>query len=290
MNTDTTAERRRKVKVVHFPAPAHRLLVPREHGSWGLWLLPLITGTMVGAIQIHDFAPWPISWLLIAAGSAFLAYQPLEVLVGISPYRVRSGPEKKIVVRWVLLCLASGVIAALALVRLGRSRVLWFAALGAGCFMVRMLLSRVRRFRVARQILGALSLSSTSAAAYYVTTGALGSVPMLLWAAYWLFATGQIEYVQLRVRTAAVQTRVEKIYASLGISLYHLVLLYFATIGATTRMVHPLFAIAFLPAVVRILVWAARKPARVNFHVLGFSELFQSLLFSSFLLAAFIQS
>ena len=289
MNAPTIAHQR-KTKVVPFPAPARRLLVPREHGSWGLWVLPLVTGAVVGAVHVHGFSVWPAVWLLIAAAFTFLAYQPLEELLGFSPYRIRSAFEKKIVAGWIVVCSVAGIVAAFELVKLDCGLVLWFAALGVACFAIRLILNRARRFRVARQILGALSLSSTSAAAYYVFTRAWGGVPTLLWAAYWLFAIGQIEYVQLRVHTAAVRTRAEKVYASLGISLYHLVLLYFATIAATTRMVHPLFAIAFLPAVVRILVWAARKPARVNFHVLGFSELFQSVLFSSFLLAAFLQN
>jgi hypothetical protein len=288
MNAGATTERSRKIKVVQFPAPVRRLLIPREHGSWGLWLLPLITGAIVGAAHVHHSSLWPIFWLLIAAFSAFLAYQPLEALLGSSPYKVRSTIEKKIVAGWVLLCTASGVLAAVALVMLGRGRVLWFGALGAACFGARFLLSRARKFRITRQILGALSLSSTAAAAYFVNTGTLDTTAMLLWTANWLFAVGQIEYVQVRVRMT-VQSRAEKLRASLGISLYHVVLLYFASIGATKHMVHPLFAIAFLPAVLRILVWAGRKPAKTNFHVLGFSELFQSVLFSGLLLAAFLQ-
>lgn len=289
MNVHTTAGRRRKVKVVQFPAPARRLLVPREHGSWGLWLLPFITGAVVGAAQIHHDFVWAIFWLFLATSSAFLAYQPLEALLGLSPYRVRSAPEKHIATGWVLLNFALAGLAAFALVRLDRGRILWFAALGIACFTIRLLLGQARHFRVARQILGALSLSSTAAAAYYVTTGTLDRTALLLWAANWLFATGQIEYVQLRVRTAAAQSRAEKISAGLGISLYHLVLLYFATIAATARMVHPLFALAFLPALLRILVWGARKPAKINFHILGFSELFQGVLFSSLLLVSFLR-
>jgi len=285
----TIVRRRRAAEVIYFPASLRKLLVPREHGSWGLWLLPLITGAIAGKVQTHQSSGWATFWLCTASSSAFLAYQPLEALLGSSLYRVRSQIEKQIAAVWVLLCCAIGGVAAITLVRLGRGLVLCFAVLGIACFGIRLLLGKSRRLRVARQILGALSLSSTAAAAYYVATGKLDRTAILLWAANWLFAAGQIEYVQLRVRTATVRTRLEKVSAGLRIAAYHLVLLYFAIAAATAHVVHPLFAIAFVPAVTRIFVWAATKPAKIDFHVLGLSELFQSVLFSALLLAAFLR-
>ncbi len=285
----TTVRSGRKEKVSFFPAPVRRLLVPREHGSWGLWLLPLITGAVVGSTQAHRPSSWTIFWLCTAACSAFLAYQPLEVLLGSSPYRARSQSVRQVVIGWVLVCSAIGSIAAFALSQRNRGRVLWFAVLGIVCFALRMLLGQTRRFRVTRQILGALSLTSTAAAAYYVTAGKLDRTAILLWAGNWLFASGQIEYVQLRVRTAAAPTRLEKISAGSRLFAYHLVLLYFAIAAATAHLVPALFAIAFLPPVLRIFVWVARKPAKIDFHVLGFSELFLNIVFSSLLLASFLR-
>lgn len=285
----TSVRRRRAEKVIYFPAPVRKFLVPREHGSWGLWLLPLITGAVAGTVQAHRSSGWAIFWFCTAASSAFLAYQPLEALLGFSLYKVRLAVERKTVTGWVLVTSAVGGVATFALIQLGRGLVLWFAVLGIACFGMRLLLGKSRRFRVARQILGALSLSSTAAAAYYVTTGKLDRTAMLLWAANWLFAAGQIEYVQLRVRTATARTRLEKVSAGLRIAAYHLVLLYFAIAAAAAHVVHPLFAIAFIPAAARIFVWTARKPEKTDFHVLGFSELFQSVLFSALLLAAFLR-
>lgn len=253
-----------------------------------MWLLPLITGAVTGAAHAPHFSGWAILWLFVAAASGFLVYQPLEVLFGSSLFRVRSTPEKQVLVGWVLLVSMVGGMAVFDLILLGRGRVLWFAVLGIVCFGLRILLGKARHFRVTRQILGALGLSSTAAAAYYVTAGFLDQRALLLWTANWLFAAGQIEYVQLRVRTTAAQSRQEKFSAGIKLFAYHLVLLLFALAATAEHLVSPLFAIAFVPAFLRIVAWVMGRPAKINFHALGFSELFQSLAFSGLILWAFL--
>jgi hypothetical protein len=267
---------------------ALKFLVPREHGSWGMWLLPLVTGAITGAVHFHRFSGWGMFWFCVAATSAFLVYQPLEVLFGGSLFKIHSKADRQFIAGWVFLLSLIGGMAAFDLVLLGRGRVLWFAALGAACFALRILLGKERRHRVTRQILGALSLSSTAAAAYYVAAGFLDQRALLLWGANWLFAAGQIEYVQLRVRTTGVQSREEKFSAGLKLCAYHLILLFFALAATVQHVVGPLFAIAFVPALLRIVAWIMSKPAKIDFHILGFSELFQSLAFSGLLLWAFL--
>ena len=74
-------------KVLVFPTlskPATRLLVPREHGTWGLLLFPLISGTIVGYGASPNSSMKPALWFLLAALSTFLIYQPLESLLGLS--------------------------------------------------------------------------------------------------------------------------------------------------------------------------------------------------------------
>jgi hypothetical protein len=265
--------------------------VPREHGSWGLWLLPLITGAVLGAAHGHGATAAsmvPLLWFFTASASAFLAYQPLEVLLGLSPIRARSKLEQQIAASWVLLAGTAGAISAFELIRVGRGRVLLLAVLGAACFAARMFFGKDRRFRIVKQILGALSLSSAAAGAYYVTAGRLDRTALLLWAANWLFASGQIEYVQLRMRTTGAGTRAEKIHAAVAVYIFHLGLAACAFAAFLAGIVPALIAIAFLPAIARLIVWTASKPERVDFHVLGFSELFQSVLFSSLLLCGFL--
>ena len=280
---------RRSAKVIYFPRPqTKQLLVPREHGSWGMWLLPLLSGAVVGFGSRQAGAPAAIFWFVVAASSAFLSYQPLEALLGASPVRARSDSEKRIAAGGVLLTGLAGALSASALIRLGRGRVLWFAGLALACFAVRFLFGRARGLRVPKQILGALGLSSAAAGAYYVVTEKIDATALLLWGASWLFAVGQIEYVQLRIRTATALSSAEKALAGWGVYVFHLAVLGVAIASAEAGLVPALLALAFLPTTVRLVIWIFSRPAKINFRALGFSELFHSLAFSALLVTALL--
>jgi hypothetical protein len=49
-----------------------------------------------------------------------------------------------------------------------------------------------------------------------------------------------------------------------------------------------LLALLFVPSLVRLVVWTLRQPKKIDFVALGFSELFQSVLFSFLLMLAFL--
>lgn len=284
-----STRRPKTARILQFPeSHTRRLLVPREHGSWGLWLLPLITGAVIGAATHPGRSDWAIYWFCAASAAAFLAYQPLEALLGISPLRVRSADEKQLVANWIILTAFIAVTCAIQLLVAGRGHVLFFALLAGACFAVRMLFSRVRALRTTRQVIGALALSSTAACSYYVISGRVDATAMLLWAANWMFAAGQIEYVQLRVHTANVHARAEKARAGWKVYLLHLAMVLGAIMASVTGAAPGLFAVVFLPSVARLAVWAMSQPARIDFYALGFSELFQSVLFSSLLIVSFV--
>lgn len=285
----TSIRRVRTAKILQFPQPQTRkLLVPREHGSWGLWLLPLITGAVVGAATNPGPSNWAIFWFCAASAAAFLAYQPLEALLGISPLKTRTPEEKQIAATWVVMTGFVVIVSGVQLIISGRARILLFALLAAGCFGFRMLFSKVRALRSTRQVLGALALSSAAAASYYVVSGRIDRTALVLWAASWVFAAAQIEYVQLQMHTAGARSRAEKAHAGWKVYLLHLALLVITVAAAVTRHAPALFAIIFLPAMARLILWALSRPKKIDFYLLGFSELFQSVTFSSLLMIAFL--
>lgn len=285
----TSTRTAKTATILHFPqSQTRKLLVPREHGSWGIWMLPLITGAVVGAATQSGRSDWAIYWFCAATATAFLAYQPLETLLGISPLKVRSPEEKQFVATWVILIGFIAVTCAIQLIIAGRGRVLLFAVLAGACFALRMLFSRLRALRATRQVIGALALTSTAAASYYVISGRFGLTAMLLWGANWMFAAGQIEYVQLRVHTATLHSRTQKARACRKVYLLHLAMILVTVIASATGYTPALFTLIFVPALVRLVLWVVSEPSRIDFYVLGFSELFQSALFSSLLIVSFV--
>jgi YwiC-like protein len=284
----TSARAPKTAKILHFPQPQTRkLLVPREHGSWGLWLLPLITGAVVAIAKHPGLSDTAIFWFCAASASAFLAYQPLEALLGVAPLKARSPEEKQLAATWIIFTGFIAVTCAMQLLIAGRGKVLFFALLAGACFVARMLFSRLRALRVIRQIIGALALSSTAAAAYYVISGEVDLTALVLWGANWMFAAGQIEYVQLRVRTANAHSRAEKARSGWKVYLLHLAMILVTVIASATGYVPALFTLVFVPAIARLVVWTISQPAKIDFYALGFSELLQGVLFSSLLIVSF---
>jgi hypothetical protein len=174
------------------------------------------------------------------------------------------------------------------LIQLGRGRVLLFAAMGLGCFGLRWLMGKARAFRASKQIIGALGLTSAAAGAYYVATGKIDSVAFLLWGANWLFAASQIEFVQLCIRTMNAPSRADKLWAAQMVFIFHFTVVGAAIVAAQMGFVSTLLAVAFIPAIVRLTIWGAARPQRIDFHLLGFSELFLNVAFCALLVTAFV--
>src|ERR1051326_21023 len=279
-----------KGRILRFPAVTpneKRLLLPREHGAWALWLLPLLSGGIVGFARVHEAATAPALWFSLVAISAFLIHHPLESLLGVSIVRVRSAREQHVAVFWVIAMTALAALGVTELVQLHRALVLAIGAATLACFALAALCGRIRALRILKQLVGALGLTSAAAGAYYVTTGRIDGVALALWLASWLFAAGQIQYVQLRLRTANLRSRGEKIQDGWRICFVHMLVLG-GTITAAGAVPFPkMFALAFVLPLVRIFAWMFGPVRPLKLYVLGFSELFQNLIFTGLLTAAF---
>lgn len=265
-----------------------RLLVPREHGSWGLWLLPLISGAAVGWSARSIDSAAAVAWFFVAAASAFLVHQPFQAWLGRSALKARSVEEKRAALAATLVLLGLSGLSLMELALHERSLIFLLVALTGGCFSANLLMAGTRSLRAAAQIVGALGLTSTAAGAYYAVAGKIDAPAALLWLASWLFAAAQIAYVQLRLRTAAAHSRAEKFRAGWKVYSLHLALPLAAAIAAVSGAVSWLLVLAFLPAAARLALWAVTPPTRIRVHRLGLSELIHNLVFAALLVAALL--
>ncbi len=268
--------------------PIRYLLLPREHGSWALWMLPLISGCVLGYSATTAPEAEPVLWLLVASGSAFLLHQPLEALLGFSMVKIRSTRERRIVILWSATLAALAGAAAIELALLQRAWVLGFALLGAICFGLLMLMGRRRYLRVPKQMIGAAVLSSTAASAYYVVAGRIDRTALLLWMGTWIFAVGQIEYVQLRLRTANMKSRSARANAGWKLYLLQGAILAAAGISAIAGVLPSLASFAFVPSFARLAIWTFRSWRPLSVFALGFAELLQNIVFTALFTAAFL--
>jgi hypothetical protein len=174
------------------------LIIPREHGAWGILLVPLLTGACVGLFAGGN--GWRLVPLSVAALSLFWLRTPVESWMGGAPIRVRIPGEAGIVRNAVLVLSATSIGALVWLFWRGRnSDLFWIGSVAGGAFLVQAILRRNwRNPRTAAQMVGAAGLTSTAPAAFYVATRHWNATAWSLWAANFSFALNQIHYVQLR--------------------------------------------------------------------------------------------
>jgi hypothetical protein len=249
------------------------LIFPREHGAWGLLLVPLVTGAAVGLRPggpIIRLVP-----LVIAALALFWLRTPVESWLGTGPMRAQQGGELRVVRRTAVML---GVVSSLALVCLfwhGRNPgLVWIGAVAAVAFAAQALLRKAwRQARIAAQIIGAAGLASTAPAAYYVASGHWNSTAWTLWIANFAFAANQIHFVQLRIHAARAATKADKIAAGRGFLAGQFLLVMALVLSCAFRVFPWYGAFAFLPLLYRGFTWFARKSVPLAVRALGWSEL-----------------
>ena len=264
------------------------LVIPREHGAWGLLLVPLFTGAAVGVAAGHQL--WPLVLFTVAALALFWLRTPVESLLGTTPLSAQTPAERKtaFIASAGLALVSAGCLAGL--LWNGRNRgLLLLGGIAAFVFVIQTLLMRLGRpWRMVAQLLGAVGLTCTAAAAYCVASGRLDARGWILWAANWIFAGNQIHFVQLRIHAARAATFGEKFARGRVFFLAQVLLLPVLAVATRLRLMPPALMLAFLPGLMRGFYWFFRGPQPLQVRSLGWSEMKQGVLFGVLLAAAMI--
>ena len=271
-------------------ASTHALIVPREHGAWGLLLVPLFTGLAAGFSSTHRV--WLLLVFTIVALSLFWLRTPVESLVGTGSMTAHTWRERRIaIVASVFLVLVSAVCLTNLMWKGRDLELLLLGAAAAFAFVIQGIVRKLGRMaRMPAQLIGAIGLTCTAPAAYYIGTGQLSARAFVLWAANWIFAGNQIHFVQLRIHAARAATFPEKFARGRIFFLVQPVLLAALAFASFWRVIPPLVVIAFIPALVRGTLWFFRKPESLDIKSVGWSEMKHGVVFGILLAAAFIYS
>src|SRR5947209_1243474 len=186
------------------------LIVPREHGAWGLLLVPLATGGAIGLLAGGDGLS--LISLTAAALALFWLRKPRQSWMGTRLLRAQSSQERRGVGLAVLAIAIVAVSALMAIFWSGKNRqLLWLGMFAVAAFITEGQLRKLgRRTRMLAQVVGTIGLTVTAPAAFYVVTGNLGREAWMLWLANFVFAGNQIHFVQLRIHSARLSGWAQK--------------------------------------------------------------------------------
>ena len=270
-NTGVTKNRRRA------------LVFPREHGAWGLLLVPLATGAAAGRLAGGQLLP--VAPLAFAALALFWLRTPVESWLGTTPVRAKPGVELRMVRRMALALTVVSGIALWHALRTGPAQALgWIGGGAAAAFLAQTFLKTARPARTAAQMIGAAGLSAAAPAAYVAATGQWSAMAGTLWIANWLFAANQIHFVHLRIHGSRALTRPEKLKAGRAFLAGQLALMALLALASGSPWFGWTAALAFVPALVRGFAWFAVRPAPLAIRTLGWTELAQSAAFAVLLI------
>ena len=264
------------------------LIVPREHGAWGLLLVPMVTGAGIALRQSSNLFPFVL--LLTTALALFWLRTPLESLLGISAMRAETKEERQSTMFAVFYLGAVSVLALSMLLWGGHNVLLWPLGAAAGFFFGAQALLKImwrqprskhsaQTLRMLSEIVGTIGLTAAAPSAYYVITGKLDPTAWVLWIANLLFAGNQIHYVQLRIHTARVEGLRAKFSRGWAFALGQLLLTAALTFACVTGLFPKFASLAFAPLLFRGWFYFIQKPAPLAVRKLGWSELAQAIAF-----------
>ena len=263
------------------------LVVPREHGAWGMLLVPLATGAAVGLLAGGHVA----SVLLLTAAVLVLFWlrTPVESWLGTSAVRVQTRQERRLVCGVILpLATIAGVTLSALFWRGNNRGLIWLGMIVSAAFAAQMFLKRMgRTTRMAAEVVGALALTSSAPAAYCAATGRIDARAWALWLLSWLFAADQIHFVWLRIRGARAAGLSEKFMLGWSFLAGQILLGGMLALAGHFNWLPELTLLAFAPVLFRGFTWFVKRPRPIVVWRLGWTELAHSLIFGVLLTVAF---
>jgi hypothetical protein len=263
------------------------LILPREHGAWGLLLVPLVTGAGVAFRESTHVLPAIL--LLLTALALFWLRTPLESLLGTSALRAQTEEERRAVTIVIADLIAVAILSLGALLWAGHNPLLWPLGIAAGlAFVGQALLKNLgRSTRMLSEIVGTIGLTAAAPAAYYVITGKFGSTAWILWMANLIFAGDQIHYVQLRIHTARIEGFRAKLKRGWAFAAGQLAMTLMITVACLTGVIPAIASLAFSPLLFRGWFYFIQKPAPLVVRKLGWNELSLAVAFCVIFITAF---
>lgn len=168
--------------------------IPPEHGTWFMWIGPLLTGMLAARHVNLDLIG--LTALLL---SGFLARQPMTIL-----FKALVGRRSRADVRpaSVVMAALGGLAIALLVLMLARGHAylawLGLAALPVVAWQFALVAKREER-QMGIELVGAGVLALAAPAAYWVALGEARAAGWGLWALAWLYAAASIVFIYLRL-------------------------------------------------------------------------------------------
>lgn len=263
------------------------IALPQQHGSWVLWLGPYLTGLGIGG-----FLRPGVVWLSLASLGAFLALQPLTVLVkALSGRRTRDDVTPALF--WLMLYSTLVAAGAIGLIASGNGFVLLLGvlALPAVAWQLWLVTRKAERHALWAEVAGTAALSLAAPAALWVDAG-FSVMGVWLWLLCALQAGASIAhvYVLLVYRRMTVAPAVPQRWAMARLSVvWHALNVALVALLAALGHVPALAVVAFALMLAESIYGDLLKPCiGAKPAAIGMRQVFVAFAFALLLIAAYL--
>ena len=264
-----------------------RIPLPKEHGSWAMFAVPLIIGFAVAAQW-----QWRSILLIIAALGLFLVRFPIDTLI---KTRRRPTTDRAWLIRWSIAYISIAAIGGGWLIAVAQLYgLIGMGLIGAALLIYHWWLVERRQEMSARgELAGIIGLALGAPLAYYVATGVLNGTALGLWIVNALYFGGTVFYIKLKVRLQPKEPAPDRVSERLVkaracLSYQSMVLTLMVLLVAFHRL--PLLAVlAFVPMTLKVMYGAMHWQDRKSLSLprLGVIEMLHSAVFALLIIAAF---
>ncbi|HUI31450.1 MAG TPA: YwiC-like family protein [Candidatus Acidoferrales bacterium] len=244
-------------------------LLPREHGTWAMWIVPMLSAALV----THLSASFVLLFTCFAL--FYIAHRPIAALT-----KDMRRPELK---KFLLIIVPLAIFLAILLVEVYRLPWLilfWGIELSLFAFSVRTFLHKAQRsFINELTVLAALTLSAP--AAYYTVTGRVDVMAVWLFILNFLFFGSSVFYVKARIEFLRSNGKwLNGARKSLTMVIaYHIILIAVIVLLGIFSSIDILILLGFTPMMVQVASGILSKDTRVNFRLVGVLLIAQSFAF-----------
>ena len=257
---------------------------PKEHGAWGMLFVPFVMGVgIAGSLNLATL------WLLMAVTFAFVSQKPFAQIL--STKGSFSGVKMmRHSLAWLFFYAGtSATIFAWLYFHYQLKGLRIFGLLGIPIVLVFNYFVGLKKVRtVSGEMTGIMGLTMSGPMAHYVATGAIQSVGFWLWILCIFYFASSIFYVKAVVQGFLGQ-RSNLPSGSTGMEracrLYHLGLLAMLLLLLVLKQLPPIGVLAYLPVVIRGLRVSSKPQTRLNFAIIGWSEVGYSIFFALLVIA-----
>jgi hypothetical protein len=261
--------------------------LPKEHGSWAMFSVPLIIGLIVA-----PHWQWRSLWLIAAALGLFLVRFPIDTVI---KTRRRPAADRAGLIRWAsgygtIALLCGGWLIVI-------EQLYWLipmGVIGAALLIYHWwLVERRQELSVRGELAGIFGLALGAPLAYSVSVGVLDGTALGLWIVNALYFGGTVFYIKLKVRHQPkepapdrVSERLVKAKACLS---YQSIALTILILLVAFNRLPALAVLAFVPMTAKVVYGATRWQDRKSLSLprLGVIEIIHSVLFAGLIVMAF---